>query len=101
MSDQPASSCSPTGQFLHLTSTQHWLTASSCYPQHIAGGPCRRLWEAGLEAGSQPVVGVVGAGHIKVGGWKLAVLQCGVSWPMTSHPGMIRTFQALAFAFWS
>lgn len=25
----------------------------------------RRLWEAGLEAGSQPVVGVVGAGHIK------------------------------------
>ncbi|KAI3438880.1 hypothetical protein D9Q98_001295 [Chlorella vulgaris] len=25
----------------------------------------RRLWEAGLEAGSQPVVGVVGAGHLK------------------------------------
>ena len=26
---------------------------------------CRRLWEAGEEAGSQPVVGVVGAGHLK------------------------------------
>lgn len=26
----------------------------------------RRLWEAGQAAGSQPVVGVVGAGHVKV-----------------------------------
>lgn len=26
----------------------------------------RRLWEAGQEAGTQPVVGVVGAGHMRV-----------------------------------
>lgn len=29
---------------------------------------CRRLWESGVEASGQPVVGVVGAGHIKVRG---------------------------------
>ena len=55
----------------------------------------RRLWEAGLEAGSQPVVGVVGAGHIKVGAGQAGVSfrwsEGGVghwSQQCTSHSGM-------------
>lgn len=42
------------------------LHATSAASAPLCPATRRRLWEAGQEAGTQPVVGVVGAGHIRV-----------------------------------